>query len=60
MIIQGNLSSEMHINRAFNETYRQLTNMKIAFLLVNEMMLKLIALLIHPRLEYVAVFVNER
>ena len=56
VIIQDDLSPEKHINKITGETFRLITNIKVAFNYLDEEMLrKLIVSKIRPRLEYAAV-----
>ena len=53
--IMDNLSPEKHVNRITAETYNLLRNIRVAFIYVDEEMIKkLVTTLIRPRLEYAA------
>ena len=56
VIIQDTLSPERHISNIFNNTYRMLTNIRVAFNYMDKnMMKKIITSIIRRQLEYAAV-----
>ena len=56
VIIQDTLSPERHINNIFNNTYRLLTNIRVAFNYMDKsMMKKIITSIVRPKMEYAAV-----
>ena len=56
VLITDNLSPEKHINKIPGDIYQLLRNIRMAFKYLDEAMIKkLIASLIQPKLEYVAV-----
>ena len=53
VVIQGNLSPEKHIDRIFEDTFRMLRNIQMAFhFLDKDLMRKIITTMIRPKLEY--------
>ena len=56
VIVQDSLTPEQHINGICGSTHRILMNIRVAFhYMAKDMMKKIIATMIHPRLEYAAV-----
>ncbi len=61
MTVTNKLTFDKHINRITGETYNLLRNIKTAFTYLNEEMVKkLITMIIRPRLEYAAVVWSPR
>ena len=55
VIVQDSLSPEQHINGICGSTHRMLSNMRVTFYYMDkDMMKKIIATMIWPRLEYAA------
>ena len=55
VVIQDNLSSEKHINRIFSDTFMMLRNIWMGFHFLDKDMIKLITIMIRPKLEYAEV-----
>ena len=52
VVIQDNLSPEKHINRIFDDTFKMLRNIRMAFHFLDKVMMrKIITTMIRPKLE---------